>query len=137
MCVAVQVMLAPGASCVSGQLIEPGSAFGSLIEILEIVTGKTEDGSNIYEVAPAETVIINNPGQLKTLREGAQGKINSDDYKDGQKASAEKVVAAGNILADGAVAPAELTGVTATASEYTTKGLLKVLDDYRKEIERS
>ena len=122
-------------------------------EILEIVAEQTEDGSNIYEIAPAETVIINNPGQLKTLREGAQGKINSKDYKDGQKASVEKVVAAGNILTpvnqmldilQGANTPADVANVTGalfnvvgrfkTNIDTATSKLLGTLSDDQQKV---
>ena len=122
-------------------------------EILEVVAGQTEDGSNIYEIAPAETVIINNPGQLKTLREGAQGKINSKDYRDGQKASVEKVVAAGNILTpvnqmldilQGANTPADVANVTGalfnvvgrfkTNIDTATSKLLGTLSDDQQKV---
>lgn len=122
-------------------------------EILEIVVGQNEDGSNIYEVAPAETVIINNPGQLNTLRQGAQGKIDNDDYNKSLQSSTRKVAAAGNILTpvnqmldilQGVNTPADVANVTGslinaigrfkTNIDEASNKLLGTLDDDQKKV---
>jgi len=68
-------------------------------EILEIVSGVDQNGNNIYQTAPAETVVINNPGQLQTLRDGARGKIDFKEYGKALDANNAKIAAAQNIVA--------------------------------------
>jgi hypothetical protein len=68
-------------------------------EVLEIVAGVDENGNNIYQTAPAETVVINNPGQLQTLRESARGQIDNKEYTKASGVNSAKNAAAQNIVA--------------------------------------